>query len=220
MTHQEGRRGRLGTVLVLALVAAAFTAPGSAALAPASAASAAGDTVKPIVSFLAPTRGSVLSGTTVFQASAKDDVAVTQLSFWEGAKRLGYGVAGADGWTLPVDTRSFPEGSHVFVAKARDAAGNIGSSASVTVTVSQAAAPAAPTPSAPAPTPSAPAPDPSASEPTTTPAPPTATPSPPAASPTAPAPSATAPAPPVASPTPTSAAPTPSASPLPTTGPP
>ncbi|MBO0984341.1 Ig-like domain-containing protein [Rathayibacter sp. SD072] len=211
MGNASGRRGRLATVLVLALVAAAFTAPGSAALAPASSAAAAGDAVKPIVSLLAPTRGAVVSGTTTFLASAKDDVAVTQVSFWEGSKRLGYGVAGSEGWTLPIDTRSFPAGSHVFVAKARDAAGNIGSSASVTVTVSQTGASPSPELSTASPAPSVPTSTPSTASPA-----PTSTPPDPAASPTPPP--TTASAAPTATPAPPSGS-SPAPDPVPTSSP-
>ena len=68
--------------------------------------------------------------------SATDDVAVASVSLWAGATRLGNATVQADGsWRAVVDSRRYPNGAYGMTAKATDAAGNVGTSAPVTIVV-------------------------------------------------------------------------------------
>ena len=96
--------------------------------------SAPADTTAPSTSITAPTGGSTVSGTTTVTATASDNVGVTQVEL------LVDGVVASTDTSAPYsfawDTTTVADGSHTLVTRARDAAGNVGSSSSVTVTVS------------------------------------------------------------------------------------
>ena len=50
--------------------------------------------------------------------------------------KLGDGVKQTDGtWALTANSKSWPNATYVVVAKATDAAGNVGSSASITLVI-------------------------------------------------------------------------------------
>jgi hypothetical protein len=69
--------------------------------------------------------------------SAADNVQVTSVAVWSGTTRLGSAVQQADGtWRASFDSRRYPNGAYAVTAKAADAAGNIGTSAPITVAVS------------------------------------------------------------------------------------
>lgn len=94
------------------------------------------DTTPPITSVTAPDAGSTVSGVVTISASASDDVGVTKVEFYvDGAlsstdTTSPYGAS----WT----TTAVANGSHALTAKAYDAAGNVGTSAAVIVTVDNA----------------------------------------------------------------------------------
>lgn len=95
------------------------------------------DTVAPTVSITAPTGTTALSGTVTVSASAADNVGVVGVQFLLDGNLLGaqdpdapYGVS----W----DTTTVANGSHILLARARDAAGNVTDSAPVNVTVTNA----------------------------------------------------------------------------------
>ena len=98
-----------------------------------------GDTQSPATSITAPVNGATVSGVTPVTASASDNVAVTRVEFW-----LDGGLASTD-TTAPYewswDTTTAADGSHSLASKAYDAAGNVGSSSTITVTVSNAPPP-------------------------------------------------------------------------------
>ncbi|WP_165759553.1 Ig-like domain-containing protein [Rathayibacter oskolensis] len=173
-TTKDGSRGRRTTLAALAGLLLLSLAVGSTG----GSAVAATDTTKPVVRITAPTAGSTVTGTTVLRASATDGTGVSAVSFWEGSRRLGYAAADSGSWRLDLDTRSLQEGPLVLTAKARDAAGNIGTSSAVRVVVSHAGPTPGPTATpAPSPTPTAtPTPTPSATA-TATPTAPAPTPS-------------------------------------------
>ena len=96
-----------------------------------------GDTTAPTTSITAPASGATVSGTTTVTASASDNVGVTKVEFWlDGALRT-TDTASPYSWSW--DTTAFANSAHSLVAKAYDAAGNVGTSSTVTVTVSNTA---------------------------------------------------------------------------------
>lgn len=103
------------------------------------------DVDAPVVSVTAPAAGTTVSGNVPVAASATDNAAVVGVSFFDGVTPIGAEVL-VPPYRVTWDTTGAANGSHNLTAKARDAAGNIGTSAAVAVTVSNGApAPAAPT---------------------------------------------------------------------------
>src|SRR5207247_1791934 len=94
-----------------------------------------GDTTAPTVFLTAPTAGATLSGAVTVSATAADNVGVAGVQF-----RLDGANFGAERTTAPYSiswaTTTAANGSHTVTATARDAAGNVATSAAVTVTVS------------------------------------------------------------------------------------
>jgi len=92
------------------------------------------DTTTPTVSISSPTNGATVSGTTAVSANASDNMGVTKVEFYlDGA--LNATITGTP-YTWSWNTLQVSNGSHTLTAKAYDAAGNIGTSSAVTVTVS------------------------------------------------------------------------------------
>ena len=99
-----------------------------------SQAAAPTDTTPPVVSLTAPANGSTLSGSVSLNASASDNVGVTKVEFYcDGAVLVG--TATVAPYSVLCDTRTMPNGSHSFYAKAYDAAGNSTTSVTSLVTV-------------------------------------------------------------------------------------
>ncbi len=95
-----------------------------------SISNAAPDTTAPAVS--ASESGS--SGSITFSATATDNVGVAKVEFHvDGVLK---GVDTAAPWSLAFDSTSLSNGSHTLIAKAYDAAGNMGTSAGVAFSVS------------------------------------------------------------------------------------
>lgn len=99
------------------------------------------DLTAPTVAISAPTAGTTVSGAAVpVTASATDNVGVAGVQFYlDGA------LLGAEDVTAPYsvnwDTSKVVNGTHLLSAKARDAAGNMTTSANVSVTVNNVANP-------------------------------------------------------------------------------
>ena len=94
------------------------------------------DTTPPVANVTAPAAGSTVSGTVTASASATDNVGVTKLELYlDGAL-----LASAAGSPLSTswNTASVGNGAHSLTAKGYDAAGNVGTSAAVAVTVNNA----------------------------------------------------------------------------------
>lgn len=93
-----------------------------------------GDTQAPSTSITAPSNGATVSGTTTVSASATDDTGVTRVEFFlDGA------LASSDTtspYSFDWNTTTAANGAHSLSTKAYDAAGNTGTSATVSVTVS------------------------------------------------------------------------------------
>ncbi len=92
-----------------------------------------GDTTAPAVAITAPINNAAVSGTVAITATASDNVGVSRVEFYEnGAFLSAINVAP---YTYNWDTTSVANGSHSLTAKAYDAAGNVGQSLNITITV-------------------------------------------------------------------------------------
>jgi hypothetical protein len=93
-----------------------------------------GDSSPPTVTVVAPSDQSVIRGTVQLDVLASDNVGVTRVDYYlDGAQVAS--DASAPAWDEPWDSTAAADGSHTLVARARDAAGNVGSSAAVRLTV-------------------------------------------------------------------------------------
>jgi len=95
------------------------------------------DTTPPAVSLTAPAAGDV-SGTVTLSASASDDVGVAQVQFFAGSTSIGTDTSAP--YSVQWNTTGL-SGVQSLTAVARDGAGNLTTSATVTVNVVAAAAP-------------------------------------------------------------------------------
>jgi hypothetical protein len=93
-----------------------------------------GDTTPPATSITAPAGGATVSGTTSVTASASDNVGVTKVEFYLDGSLQATDTATPYAWSW--NTTATANGSHTLQSKAYDAAGNAGSSSTITVTVS------------------------------------------------------------------------------------
>jgi glucose/arabinose dehydrogenase len=113
--------------------------------APVGGGSGSGDTTAPTVNVTAPAGGSTVSGTINVNGSASDNVGVAGVQFLLDGAALG-----AEDTTSPYsvswNTVNTANGAHALSARARDAAGNITMSSSVSVQVSNSAPPPPPPP--------------------------------------------------------------------------
>ena len=112
-------------------------------LSPASneaSSTALGDTTPPTVSLTAPPVGATVSGAVSVTADAADNTGVSGVQF-----RLDGATVGAEDTSSPYgitwDSTTTANGSHTLTAVARDAAGNLATSAGVLVTVANTAPP-------------------------------------------------------------------------------
>jgi len=96
-----------------------------------------GDTTAPSTSITSPSSGATVSGTTNVTASASDNVGVTRVEFFLDGALQSTDTSSPYAWSW--NTASSSNGSHALVSKAYDAANNFGTSATVTVTVNNAA---------------------------------------------------------------------------------
>jgi hypothetical protein len=91
------------------------------------------DTTAPTISISSPTAGASVSGNTVITAIASDNVGVAKVEFYvNGALQT---TDTSSPYLCSWNTSSLAAGTYTLMAKAYDAAGNIGQSTSVPVTV-------------------------------------------------------------------------------------
>ncbi len=93
------------------------------------------DTTPPTTSVTAPANGATVSGTVAVNATASDNVGVTQMQILIDGSVVASNT-NATSLSFNFNTTTVANGSHTIVSKAFDAAGNVGTSATVTVTVS------------------------------------------------------------------------------------
>ena len=97
------------------------------------------DTTPPTVAVTAPAAGASVSGTVTLTASASDNTAVAGVQFQVDGVNVGPALTTSP-YTYAFDTSQFANGTHVITAYSWDTAGNIGKSAAITVTFSNASA--------------------------------------------------------------------------------
>jgi len=132
------------TTTATASATVSFTANGGSSSAIATGSGTAlADTTPPTVALTAPLTGTTVSGTVTVSASATDNVGVAGVQFKLDGTNLGAEVTGPP-YAVTWNTTTTAAGAHTLTAAARDAAGNIGTSAGVTVTVANGSTTAAP----------------------------------------------------------------------------
>ncbi|TMA25546.1 MAG: hypothetical protein E6J78_17225 [Deltaproteobacteria bacterium] len=99
--------------------------------------SGGGDTTPPTTSVTAPAPSSTVSGTVTVTATATDNVGVTRIELYADGALIGSGTSSPT--SAAWDTTAVANGSHSLTSKAYDAAGNVGTSSAVTVTVNNGA---------------------------------------------------------------------------------
>jgi extracellular elastinolytic metalloproteinase len=92
------------------------------------------DTTAPTTSITSPAGGATVSGTVAINANAADNVGVTRVDFYAGATLLGSDTTSP--YSYSWNTTTVANGSYSLTTRAVDAAGNTGTSAAVSVTVS------------------------------------------------------------------------------------
>ena len=92
------------------------------------------DTTAPSTSITAPSGGATVSSTITVTASASDDVGVTKVEFLLDGVLQSTDTTSPYSWSW--NTTASTNGTHALVTKAYDAANNVGTSPTVTVTVS------------------------------------------------------------------------------------
>ena len=102
------------------------------------------DTTPPTVSLTSPAAGTEVTGSVILTATASDAVGVRSVAFLVNGNVIG--TDRSSPYSLSWYTGSTPPGSHTLRAQARDAAGNVGTSAPVTVNIGSATDPAPPPP--------------------------------------------------------------------------
>lgn len=100
------------------------------------------DTTPPTISFNSPTNGATVSGSISVQVAASDDTGVSSVTLYLDGTAVA--SASAAPYTFAWNTTAVSNGTHTLKAVAADAAGNT-ASASISVTVSNAADTAPPT---------------------------------------------------------------------------
>lgn len=127
------------------LTARAYDAAGNAATSSALPFTVP-DAVKPVVNLTSPAAGATISGTVALSATATDNVGVTKVEFYvDNVVKATVTTGAANVFTSSLSTSSLTNASHVVLAKAYDAAGNIQLSPANTVTVNNPVVPPADT---------------------------------------------------------------------------
>src|SRR5207245_2118359 len=122
------------------LTAVARDAAGNTATSAAVSLTVANDTTPPTISLIAPVAGATVAGTVTISASATDNVGVVGAQFMLDGANLGAEVTTAP-YATSWNTALASAGAHILTAVARDAAGNMATTASVSVTVADTTPP-------------------------------------------------------------------------------
>jgi uncharacterized membrane protein len=96
------------------------------------------DTTPPTTSITSPANNATVSGTVTVTASASDNVGVVKVEFYIDSVLKS--TVTTSPYTFSWNTTTVANGSHTIFSKAYDAANNVGTSATVTVTVSNSTA--------------------------------------------------------------------------------
>ena len=93
-----------------------------------------GDTTPPTTSITSPANGATVSGTVTVAANASDNVGVSRVELWVDGVLTGSDTTAP--YQIAWNTTTASNGGHGLQSRAYDAAGNVGSSTTVNVTVS------------------------------------------------------------------------------------
>jgi chitinase len=115
------------------LSAKAYDAAGNVGFCDPLAVTVFNDTTAPVVSVAAPVRSGALSGTVALSAAASDDVAVSKVEFYLNGSLQASSTSAP--YTFSWRTSAVANGAYTLTAKAFDAAGNVGISAPLALTV-------------------------------------------------------------------------------------
>ena len=96
------------------------------------------DTTTPVATILSPANNSVVSGTLNVSVKGTDNVGISRVELYVDSKLVAQSASASA--VFPVNTLTYTNGSHTLQARAYDAAGNVGSSSSVSVTVKNSVA--------------------------------------------------------------------------------
>ncbi|MCP5477162.1 MAG: PHB depolymerase family esterase [Rhodanobacteraceae bacterium] len=91
------------------------------------------DTTPPVVNLSAPANAATVSGTVDLTATASDAAGVTKVEFYANGSLLGVDLSSPYSWSW--NTAAMADGSYALMARAFDAAGNMGSDNDTIVTV-------------------------------------------------------------------------------------
>jgi chitodextrinase len=111
----------------------------SSASEPVSATTPAGDTTPPAVTLTAPADKATVTGTTTLTATASDPSGIAGVQFLLDGSPLGSEDTSPP-YSLSWNSATVANGSHTLAARARDGAGNLATSPTATVTVSNGGA--------------------------------------------------------------------------------
>ncbi len=92
-----------------------------------------GDVTPPTCSITAPANGATVVETVTFSATASDNETVNRVDFYVDGTKVG--TDNASPYSINWDTTTVANGSRTLQAKAFDAAGNVGNSSTISVTV-------------------------------------------------------------------------------------
>ncbi len=91
------------------------------------------DTTAPVTTITAPLANASLSKTQTITATASDAIGVTKVEFWMDGQLLGTDTTSP--YSFSLDTTKYTSATHSLQTKAYDAAGNVGTSAAVSVAI-------------------------------------------------------------------------------------
>jgi hypothetical protein len=93
------------------------------------------DSAAPSIQVTSPLGPTPVSGSVSLQATAADDVGVSDVQFLIGGSVVGHTTSGSPAYSLAWNSGTMPNGTYVLTARARDAVGNTTTSSPVQITV-------------------------------------------------------------------------------------
>jgi chitinase len=115
------------------LMAKAYDAAGNVGQSGNINVTVAKDSIPPSVSLTSPGNNAKVSGTVAITASASDNIGVARVEFYENGMLIS--ASNVAPYSYSWNTKSVANGNYTLAAKAYDAAGNVGQSANIKVTV-------------------------------------------------------------------------------------